>query len=319
MAGARTEKRDVPPFVTVDGFIEKVRYRHSTSAKFQDIDANGKVVVVPADDLRTIPRHEIGIVLDAAVLPQIYKKQLDKLALVVLTRDEMLKKEHVLYQSPIPSLPEKFVLDPARLQQTSSHADLSLEINICALATDGKGDGWPKRRGSRLTSWYLNISNHSKGPKFPWLRKTAEEFKTKGLPATSTYYVHLLGDPAELLNTEETTLDDLLEVWVHEDVWVVLQQSDVNLGIGGMQRLFVTQVALQILELLIDPLRNGVAPAEKSVGRLLVEYIAEQSKTDIEVLLQTLRAKKSSIELAPYVSTTFGVNKFMKRVLDIGS
>jgi hypothetical protein len=85
---------------------------------------------VPVDDLRTIPRHEIGVSLDPAALPDIYFKHLEKLALVVLTRDNVLKKEHVLYRSPVAGLPETFVLDTDKLKQTASHSDLPLEVTI---------------------------------------------------------------------------------------------------------------------------------------------------------------------------------------------
>ena len=316
MAGARTEKRDVAPFVTLESYISKIRYRHSTNAKFQDVEATSKGIMVAVDDLRSIPRHELSIVLDGAALPDIYKKDVDKLALVVLTRDPMLKKEHVLYRTPVTSLPESFVLDSVKLKQTSCRVDLPLEINICAVSLNGKTPGWPTRRGSRLVAWYLNLTNHSKGPRFPWVRKTAEEFKSKGLPPATTFYVHMLGEPSELLTESDTAIDDLLEVWVHEDAWVVLQQSDANFGVAGIQRLFVTQVTLQILELLTEPLSKGTTPAEKSVGGLLIEFIAEQAKADGGTLVDKLRTKQSTLELAPYVSTAFAVNKSMKRVLD---
>src|SRR5258708_19846016 len=115
MAGARTEKRDIAPFVTLESYISKIRYRHSTNAKFQDIETISKGVMVPVDDLRSIPRHELSVVLDSGALPDIYKKDIEKLALVVLTRDPMLKKEHVLYHTPATSLPESFVLETAKL------------------------------------------------------------------------------------------------------------------------------------------------------------------------------------------------------------
>jgi hypothetical protein len=313
---ARSARRQVvAPYVTLDQYISKVRYRHSMAAKFQDVDASPKALYVPVDDLRSIPRHELSVSLDSASLPKIYAKHLEKLLLVVLTRDNVLKKEQVLYRTPVATLPETFVLDPEKLKQTASRNDLPLEINICAVALNGAAAGWPTRRASRLAAWYLNLSNHSKGPRFPWIRKTAEEFRAKGLPMTSSFYVDLLGSADELVSNGDATIEELLEVWVHEDVWVVLQQSDASLGISAIQRLFVSHVASQILDLVTEPLAKGAKFAERSIGQLLLEYVAEQSKANAADLESTLRTRKSTIDLAPYITAAFGVNKALKRVI----
>jgi hypothetical protein len=316
MPGARTERREIPPFQPIDGFISRIRYRYSTNSKFQDIEGSPKAIVVPVDDLRTIPRHELSVIVDTVALPKIYVKGLAKLNLIILTRDTMLRKEQVLYQAPIDNLPESFVLDPAKLKGTSCRTELPLELQICAIERSPGVSGWPNRRASRLATWYLNLLNHSKGPRFPWVRKTSEDFKAAGLPANSSYYVDLLTEPDELLSNVEDQIDDLLAVWVHEDVWIVLQQTEANLGVSGIQRLFATQVALQILEIVAPPLHKGKQYQEESVCGQLLEHIATQTKAEAAFLAGILSKRGTSLDLAPYVSAAFGVNKALKRVLD---
>lgn len=315
MAGARTEKREVLPYAGVDGFLASVKYRHSTNSKFQEIESSPKSIVVPVDDLRSIPRHELGLVLDEAALPAIYKKDIHKLSLVVLTRDATLRKECILYQAPIKSLPESFVLDPIKLRETSCRTQLPIELNICALKTTTNSQ-WPKRRASRLLSWHLNLVNHSKGPRFPWVRKTAEDFKKAGLPGNSTYYVSLSAEPVELLNDADSHVEDLLEVWVHEDMWIVLQQSDANVGVAGLQRSFVAQVATQILEIVSEPLRKSKEIVEGSVCERLIAHVADYAKVEPEKIQQVLRKESGFLEIAPYVFAAFGVNKAVARILD---
>jgi hypothetical protein len=313
---ASTAKREVvAPYETLDGYIAKIKYRHSTSAKFQEIEVSPRALYVPVDDLRSIPRHELTVSLDKTAIPSTYAKHLDKLALIVLSRDNVLKKEAVLYRSPIASLPEAFVLDSEKLKQTAFRNDLPLEIIITAVALNGVATGWPTRRASRLTSWQLNLSNHSKGPRFPWVRKTGEDFQTKGMPHSAAFYVHLLGGAEELLSDTDASIEELLEVWVHEEMWVVLQQSDASAGVSALQRLFVSQVALQILESTVEPLGKGLPLAERSIARLLIDFLAEQTKTQAARLESTIRNRKSTVEIAPFVTSAFAVNKAMKRVI----
>jgi hypothetical protein len=127
--------------------------------------------------------------------------------------------------------------------------------------------------------------------------------------------VHLLGSPDELVSNGDTEVEELLEVWVHEDAWVVLQQSDASLGVSAIQRLFVSDVAIQLLQLIIEPLAKGAKCAERSVGQLLLEHIADQNKVNAGDLESKLRAQKSVTELVPFVTSAFGVNKAMKRVI----
>ena len=316
MAGARTEKREILPFQGLEGLISKIKYRHSTASKFQELEGSPKSLVVPVDDLRSIPRHELSVVMDGSALPKVYKGALSKLHLVVLTRDAMLRKEQVLYQAPLASLPENFVLDQSKLKATSCRTELPLEINICAVNLSAGSPGWPKRRGSRLASWYLNLTNHSKGPRFPWVRKTSEDFKAEKLPPNSTYLVNVIADPSELLTDIQSPIEELLEVWVHEDFWVVLQQSDANPTVAGIQRLFAIQVALQMLEIMGEPIEKGTTIEEESVCGRLIEFIAEHSKSDGGDLQQILKEKGASLELAPYVSVAFGANRSLSRVLE---
>jgi hypothetical protein len=315
MAGARTEKREVLPYANVDGFLVSLRYRHSTNSKYQEIESSPKSIVVPVDDLRSIPRHELGIVFDEAALPAVYRKNMERLSLVVLTRDPRLRKDSILYQAPIKGLPESFVLDPAKLRETSCRTQLPIELSICALKTE-KSAQWHKRRASRLLSWNLNIVNSSKGPRFPWVLKTTEDFKKAGLPANSTYFMNLLAEPEELLNDSDSHVEDLLEVWVHEDMWLVLQQSDANAGVAGLQRWFVAQVATQILEIVAASLRKNKEVVEGSVFEQLIEYVANSVKVDSEILQQVLRKESGTLEIAAYVFAAFGVNKAVARILD---
>lgn len=315
MANSTQRTEVVAPYVMLDDYIAGLRYRSAPSAKFQEVESSSKSIFVSVDDLRSIPRHEISIILDESQLHKIYAKHLEKLALLVLTRDNVLKKEHVLYQSPLASLPDSFVLDQERLKQTAARADLALEISVCAVALNGGASGWPKRRGSRLTTWYLNLTNHSKGPRFPWIRKTAEEFKAKGLPANTTFYVHPLGEAAELVSDGDSTVEELLEVWVHEEAWVILQQTNASLGVAAIQRMLVCSVVQQIFELIVPPLSQGSKLEEKSVGRLLIEFVADQAKVESQQITDLLLKKKSTAEVAPIVYAAFGVNKSMKQVI----
>jgi hypothetical protein len=315
MGGARTEKRQVLPYASLDGFLTSVRYRHSTNAKFQEIDKDTGTVVVPVDDLRSIPRHELGVNLDESALSSVYKSDIERLLLVVMTRDVTLRKECILYQSPIVGLPATFVLDPAKLKVTSCRTVLPIELNICAVKTVAKPQ-WPKRRGSRLLSWHLNLVNESKGPRFPWVRKSAADFKNSGLPSTSSYFISLSAEPADLLKDGDTQIEELLEVWVHEDAWIVLQQSNANVGVAGLQRCFVAQVATQILEIAAGPLRKGQEMAEGSVCERMVSHIAAHAKVDATEIEKKLRRESGTAEIAAYVFAAFAVNRAMSRVLE---
>jgi hypothetical protein len=315
MKGARTERREILPYTGLDGYIKQVRYRHSTNSKFQELEGTPRSILVPVDDLRSVPRHEIGVLLDETALPAVYKKDMEKLCLVVLTRDSILKKEWLLYQAPIKGLPDTFVLDSAKLRETSCRAQMVIDLNICAVKM-AKTSHWPKRRASRLLTWQLNLVNQSKGPRFPWIRKSSEDFRKAGLPGNSTFFLNLLAEPEDLIKETDARVDELLEVWVHEEPWIAFQQSNANPGVAALQRYFVAQVATQILEIASKPLAKGQQMTQGSVCEQLVSHMAVRAKVEPDALARILKKESASTEIAPYVFATFAINKAMTRVLD---
>lgn len=315
MAETKTVKREVLPYLGLNGYIAGIRYRHSTSAKFEELHGTPAAVLVPVEDLRAIPRHEIALMLNDEALPKEYSSHLDKLSLVIIVSDNTIRNEQVVHQSPLDNLPETFVLDSRLLKKTSCRTELPIEISICASTLNG-GAPWPGRRASRLASWRLTIVNQNKGPQFPWQRKTGDEFEAAGFPQTSTFFISLASDPSSLLTDADAEVSDLLEVWVHEDVWVVLQQPESSAGIASLQRLFVSQVTGQILELVVEPLKKNVSLVEGSVLDCLLRHIAHSAKCDPDDLRQRLKVKGAS-DLAPIVTAAYGVNRAVTKVLDI--
>jgi hypothetical protein len=254
-------------------------------------------------------------VLESAALPKAYKGHLEQLSLVILVVDPMLKRESVLYVAPLSDLPETMVLDPKRLKGTSCRTEMPLELNICATGLNGSA-AWPRRRASRLASWRLTLVNHSKGPRFPWVRRTAADFKAAGLPSNATFFVSLSGvEPEDLLTDGEADIEDALEVWIHEDAWVVLQQSDANPGVAALQRLLVAQVASQILELGSAPLKKNVQVVDGSIFDRLAGHIASAVKIDYEEFKKALRSRTVA-EVAPFACAAFGLNKAMSTILE---
>jgi len=312
---AKTVRKEILPYVGLDGFVGAIRYRSSTNNKYQEIRNNPASIVVSVDDLRSIPRHELALVLDNASLPKQYASHLGKLSVVIVVSDATIRNEHVMQVAPLSNLPESFVLDSKVLKRTSCRTELPVEISICASEINGAAM-WPARRASRLASWRLTLVNESKGPKFPWVRKTAEEFKAANLPQTSTFFVSLTGDPEALLTDADADVADLLEVWVHEDVWVVLQQAESTGAIASVQRMFVSQVAMQMFNLTLDLIKK-TDPVEGSVMDSLMRHMATVTKIDPDEIRKQLKGGSGLADLGPLVTATFGVNRTLTRLLDL--
>jgi hypothetical protein len=308
---ARTERRNIAPFPTAEGFVTQIKYRHSPSAEFREILGGPSQLLVQVDDLRTIPRHEFSVLTDPERLPAPYDKRPGALKLVVIGRDQALKQEHLLYECPADQVPASFLIDPKKLKETSFRKSLPLEFNLCS---EEHGGPWPTRQWSRVASWECTIITEAKGPRFPWVRKTGEDFKSLGFPPSATHYLRLLSNPEDLITANDAPVEDLLEVWIHEDAWLAFQQSGVNDSISALQRIFVASVAVEILQLVATILRKQELE-EDSVAHRLLSYVGQQSQSDPDQLKERLKTGGAS-EISPFAMTAFGINKAMLRVLE---
>jgi hypothetical protein len=279
----------IRPYADAEGIFSGLEYRANLVDAFQAIDVtDGEAsAIVRVDDLRSIPQYELKLKLDLEVLKPLYDEHSNKLRLIIITRDSLLRRELRLADYVLDEVPPKISLDRALLK-TTSHRDV-LPLTICIVTGERlKGRAaLPNQRASRLAELRFTIKNSTGGASFPFKRVTAEELREKGKPAETGLHLELLCEPLELITATDTPIAALLEVWIHEKVWTATQHER-NAALAKLRLTALTLMTAQMLLSSVVPLlRDGrkIDPAS-IVGQLISHAEQEASRPEGELLKQ---------------------------------
>jgi len=280
------------PYADAQGVIKSIEYRSSPAEPFAPLDIDGSEIshLVYADDLRTIPLHELKVKLDADALKPHYISHLKDLRLVMLVRDTVLRREIVLVEYALDALPDIIRISREKLQLTSHRDDLLIHLVVVPIAPLGKSVAVPAQRLSRLAEFLLHIRNNVRGASFPYRPATAAQMLEAGQPPEAAIYLKLHGDPSELV-TGQAPAENVFEVWIHEKVWTAMQRDRGPSSMGLRFAAFTVTTASLILATAGAYISTGAnketgVHAESVVGRLLA-YLERQSHLQEGVLLKT--------------------------------
>jgi hypothetical protein len=293
----------IRPYADLEGIFDKLEYRANPVAQFEtiEIDGDSATTIVPVDDLRAIPQHELRLQLNLDVLKPHYQKHKDKLHLVIITRDTTLRREVRLCDYSLDELPAVISLDRGLLRTTALRD--TLPLSICVVLNERlKGESaFPTQRSSRLVELDFVIRNSSGGAAFPFKRVSAEQLKEAGLPTDTGVRLELICDPVELIDASDTPIANLLQVWVHEKVWAAIQ-NDRSPTSAKLRMTAVTLSAAHLILAAVVPLLKGqqLIREDSVVGQLL-SHLEEQASLPEGRLRRDFQSDPSLIALDPYL------------------
>ena len=297
----------VRPYADLDGIFESVEYRAGPTEPFEflDIDGDDAVRVVPVDDLRTIPQHQLRIRVRLDVLKPHYTAHKDRIRLVIIVRDARLRKELRLADFPIDEIPLTIDLDRTMLRTTGLRDVLPLSIVVLWSAVVSGDIALPKQRASRLAELHFVLKNKAGGASFPYKRASAEELRKEGLPAETGVHLKLLCDALELIKESDTPIKNLFEVWLHEKIWAAIQ-NDRSPVASALRLSSVTLTATNLLLSAVAPLlKNGQQIEQGSAIGQLLEHVEKQASLKEGHLRHKFESTASLHDLEPHLQNAW--------------
>ena len=305
------ESRSIRPFDEVKDAFADVLYRPDPSANYVSVKEHA-LKVVDVDDLRVDATHTFRIAVATTALRTKHPGAYDKLTLLVLTRDALLKRAIVLARLPIDRDMHELTLDRDVLETTSLKDEIAVDF-VLALANPGSlRAGHTNRRGSWVARHRVVLTRDLLGPSMPFRKVTGEEFVHEGLPAATGWYLRLPSGPEALLE-ECSELAAAFEVWVHEDIWTTLQEIgktslDVSLG-NLIASSILTNVVSSAIQARVAS-GNGDEPDPTSPLVRCMNWIGRAHEQPIEELLARFAQNPSAI--GPLIWSALGCNKSIR-------
>ena len=293
----------IRPYADLEGIFVGIEYRANPVQSFQSVDIDGDTarMVVPVDDLRTIPQHQLRLALNDDVLKPHYQKHKDKLRLVIITHDTTLRREVRLCDFPLDEVPETIDLDRSLLRTTALRDALPLKLSVVLNERIKGHTALPIQRASRLAELNLLLRNTAGGASFPFKRVSAEKFRQAGKPPDAGIHLELLCDPVELIDASDTPMANLLEVWIHEKVWAAVQSD--RAPVASKIRLASVTLATShlLLSAVVPLLKNGRNIEEGSIVGQLLSYVEKQAALPVGRLRRQFQSDASLHDLDPYI------------------
>ena len=297
----------IRPYADLKGIFAGIDYRHSHAVPFHPIDVSedSATTVVRVDDLRTIPQHQLRVRLNLDVLKPHYEDHVEALQLVVIARDTTLRRELQLGRFDLAEIPTIIDLDRNLLRVTALRDALPLNFSVILKDRIKGGPALPMQRASRLAEFRFTIMNTAGGASFPFKRVTAAEMHAAGNPPETGIHLNLLCGAEELIIASDTSIANLLEVWVHEKIWTAIQ-IDRGPAASKLRLASITLLASTlILSAVVPLLRAGREIAEKSAVGQLLSYAEKQGGLEEGELRRRFQSDASVHDLDPWLQNAW--------------
>lgn len=295
------------PYASLEGIFEVVEYRASRSDAFRALPVDGNTIhhVVRVDDLRLLPQHEFRLTLNHRKLKPHYHRHRGSLQLVVITRDNTLRREIVLARHDLPTGPAEIVLAPPSLAMTAHRDCLPLVFSIVAVPVLSGGNALPTQRASRLAELHVTLINSAGGVSFPYKRVTSEELAKKGLPSETGLHLELLYEPKDLLKDTDSPAHALFEVWLHESLWAAVQ-NDKDSGTARIRNAAITEATASMLLGAVAPIvKGGERIEEGSVVGQLLRFLDRRAGFKEGMLQKDFEKDCCVPRIGPYIQHAF--------------
>jgi len=292
------------PYVDLPDIFASIECRSNGNSRFDELNLEdgSAIKVIIVEDLRTIPTHQLKIRIDETALGA-YTSLKNSLRLLIITRDPSLRRELKLVDVPLTEIPNVIELSRRELSLTSLKQEMSLTCVVVTGAPITGRPSLPRQKASRLAEFRIHLRNSAGGAPFPYVKKTAEEFRLAGLPSEAGLHLALTGDASELIAKTDTPIANLLSVWVHEKIWRAVQRDTTgNPTAAQLRSVMITNSAIHLILGAAAPhIQVETEISEDSVVGQLLDYLDQQAGRPVNSLRTLLQEKRSIAEIEPYI------------------
>jgi hypothetical protein len=304
------------PYRDLAGVFDELKYRSSPGSIYEDLNVQDSTQVmhtVRVDDLRSFPTHEFSIRFNDELIKKTYGKDRENIRLVILLRDRALHRDHALASHQIDEVPEAIKLPKQQLQLSSARDEMELTFVVLMEKVTRSVPGNPFQPASRLAELNVILRNSADGAQFPFRRKNADDFKTIGLPGTTSIHLHV-DAPIELLKSGSGKIQDLVEVWLHETVYDAVHNDRQRATSGIRNTLITTTVAGLLFSSVERDIVSGATIEPGSVVGQLVTFIERKCSRPDGQLRERFEAAPSAATIMPWVQAAFRTTASLSRL-----
>lgn len=215
----REESKFVRPFKSADDYLKDAAFRLYEGAEF----AEGPVFQVDSVDRERLA-PAIRLAAPPIELEELVGAPMKDLLMIVSIEDRVLKRSTVLQTRKIAEVTGEVIeLGDDVREATSWAGDTRLHIAV-VLSRDRKAAvGLAQRAGSWVAKKTFQITRMRNNATFSITPVDEAWFQTRGLPASTTYYVEMLGQD---LNQPCDSMPDLAKVYISQSLNAALARDE---------------------------------------------------------------------------------------------
>jgi hypothetical protein len=167
----------------------------------------------------------------------------DDLKLIVVATDNTLKRSEVIFSLELDEIGEEpFQFSETQMEQFSWVGNSLVDVALVLITDRQLEPGSPFLAGHWVAKKTFSLSKGMENPIFPVLALSGEEFKRRGLPEDTVYYVDFIHDS---LNVPHAEIGNAIHVFIHEDVFNAIARNEKSYRLA--ERILFSEIAACIL------------------------------------------------------------------------
>lgn len=290
----REESKVVRPFKSAEDYLSDTAFRLYADASFEEqpvvqVDSIDRERLSPAIQVTAPPKQ----------LEEIVGATLEDLTLLVSIEDRVLKHTTLLHSSNLAEV----VSGPIELGESALECASwtgATRIHVAAVLSKNRkaAVGLAQRAGSWIAKKTFTVTRTRDNATFSLIPVDEDWFKSKGLPASTTYFVEMLGTD---LNQPCDTMPDLVKVYISKSLNAALARDEESPAAKALIKSIYVDVVTTILTIGFNNLQPGAIPLQDSIldvvstrltkatgtpGAKLIKFAKDGSGTQLQAVIQ---------------------------------
>ncbi len=232
---SRSESRPVRPFMDISKVLLESKLRLVRDGDFFQEETH---------DISQIGREDLSL---SVQIPQIsldgFSMRKEDLKLIVVANDNTLKRSEVVFSLVLDDIGvEPFEFSESQMRLFSWVGNSSIEVALVLTSDRQLDPGSPFLAGHWVAKKTFSLSKGMENPIFPILALSGEEFKKRGLPEDTVYYVDFVHDS---LNIPHAEIGNAVHIFIHEDVFNAMAKNEKSYRLA--ERILFSEIVACIL------------------------------------------------------------------------
>lgn len=231
----RTAKRNVRPFSDISEIMGACELRVEKNGTFS---SNETFAIADMDP------GNLGIAVRIPLPPDDIEERTElkreDLSVIVIVDDNRLKKSECVLKKSLDEIDgEPYEFSEVQMRSFFWKGNVSIDVAMVLSGNKELEPGRPFRAGHWIAKKRFSLNAAKENPTFPLLPLKGEEFRNRGLPEATVYFVDFLYDH---LNIPQSELENALKIYVHEDVFNSLVRNENAPHVRLTERILMTEI-----------------------------------------------------------------------------